>query len=265
MTTGIVGGDVGRQILAGLTAEGIGHDYVCAVGESRQTVTLVEPDATTVLLEPGPPVSAEVLDNLAAKVAAWSAHVPAVAITGSLPPGAPASYVARLVEDVRGASSAYVAVDASGDALRHAALAGPHLIKVNTDEYEQRVSHVRRNTAGRRASVRNAGCRRCGNALYHRRSAGSAHPLRTRSIRREDERRTTRLDGRRGRCVSCRFAICARRRGDALQEAARLASAAAAAAVLTVEAGFIEQAAVDAALERTELLDAADFFAEAQP
>jgi hypothetical protein len=35
--------------------------------------------------------------------------------------------------------------------------------------------------------------------------------------------------------------------------------------VLTVEAGFIDQEAVDAALERTELLNAADFFAEAHP
>ena len=60
------------------------------------------------------------------------------ASTGSLPPGAPAEYVARLVRAARGGirrawSPSTPRVRRSGSRP----LAGPHLIKVNVDEYER--------------------------------------------------------------------------------------------------------------------------------
>lgn len=264
LTTGIAAGETGKRILDGLTAEGIAHDYVIGGGESRQTVTLVAAGATTVLLEPGPPVAEASLACLEAKVATLAPSVAAVAIVGSLPPGAPAEYVAQLVLTAREASTAPIAVDTSGEALRLAALTGPHLIKVNVEEYE-------------RAFRRSA----------RHRSAVESHFL---SLTDRGLETLCLTDGPRGALVLSRrerFAVrteaadpistagagdaflagllFALHRGDDLTAAAQLASAAAAAALQTVGAGFIDATLVETALSRTRLLDAGAFFAEPRP
>jgi 1-phosphofructokinase len=56
-----------------------------------------------------------------------------VAGCGSLPPGVPEDFYARLVARVRGAGGA-VAVDTSGPALRAALASGPDLVKPNAEE-----------------------------------------------------------------------------------------------------------------------------------
>ncbi|MGH2562217.1 MAG: 1-phosphofructokinase family hexose kinase [Thermomicrobiales bacterium] len=264
ITTGIVAGETGHRILTGLATEGIAHDYVCTDGESRQTVTLLAAGATTVLLEPGPLVPETALDRLVEKVAMLALTVSGVAITGSLPSGAPGDTVARLVRAARTASSGPIAVDTSGEALRIAALAGPHLIKVNVEEYERAFGQPADDPAAVEAHVRSL----------------ADHGVEILCL----------TDGPRGALVLTaqeRFAVrteapdpvstagagdaflagllLALLRGDELTAAARLASAAAAAALRQVGAGFIEPADVDADLSRTRLLDARSFFAEPRP
>jgi tagatose 6-phosphate kinase len=264
MTTGIAGGDTGRRILAELAAEGIEHDYVLADGASRQTVTVVAGGTTTVLLEPGPPVAEAALDALAAKVESSSATACAVVVTGSLPPGVPSAYVARLVYAARAASAPLVAVDTSGKALQLAATAGPHLIKVNVDEFERAFR-----CSGRDLSPVER--------LFDTLANGGVETLcltdgaRGALVLSATERFVVRTDT--AKAVSTAGAgdaflaglLFALRRGDSLRDAARLASAAAAAALRTVGAGFIEPSAVEAALTRTQLLDYAVFFAEPRP
>jgi tagatose 6-phosphate kinase len=264
LTTGIAGGETGRRVLAGLTEEGIDHDFVSGEGETRQTVTVVTGGSTTVLLEPGPRVESAALDALEGKVTTWATEVPAVAIAGSLPPGAPEPYLARLVQRVRQGSPAFVALDASGGALRLAAQAGPHLIKVNVEEFERAFAQPARDRPGlegRFGSLLEASvetlCLTDGARGALVMTAADSFVVRTEA----------------GAPVSTAGAgdaflaglLFALRRGDGLREAARLASASSAAALAAIGAGFIEPAAVEAALARTRLLDVAAFFAERWP
>jgi 1-phosphofructokinase family hexose kinase len=258
LTTGIAAGQTGRQILDYLTAEGIGHDYVFAEGESRQTVTLSAKCQTTVLLEPGPLVSEEIIASLVAKVGALAQPAVAIAITGSLPAGAPAETVGRLVAATRGTSDAMVAVDTSGEALRLAVKAGPHVIKVNCQEYERAFGQPTDRLEDVEAHF----------------EALTTHGVETLCL----------TDGPRGALVlnrNDRFAVrtlapdplstagagdaflagflMTLLRGGTLQDAARFASAAGAAALRHVAAGFVEPADVDSALACTGLLEADAF------
>jgi tagatose 6-phosphate kinase len=261
LTTGIAAGQTGRQILDDLTVEGIGHDYVFAEGESRQTVTVSAESQTTVLLEPGPLVSEEAIASLVAKVAALALPAAAVAITGSLPAGAPVDTVGRLVAASRETSTAMVAVDTSGEALRLAALAGPHVIKVNREEYERAFGEPTDRLKDVEAHF----------------EVLTMHGVETLCL----------TDGPRGALVlnrNDRFAVrtpasdphstagagdaflagfvFALLHGRKLRDAARFASAVGAAALRHVAAGFVELADVDSALARTELLEG-DAFAGA--
>jgi tagatose 6-phosphate kinase len=258
LTTGVAAGQTGRQILDGLTVEGIGHDYVFAEGESRQTVTLSAECQTTVLLEPGPLVSEDVIASLMVKVGELAPAASAVAITGSLPAGAPAETVGRLVAATREASNAMVAVDTSGEALRLAAQAGPHFIKVNREEYERAFGEP----TDRLEDVEDHF------------KALAMHGVETICI----------TDGPRGALVlnhDDRFAVrtlapnpvstagagdaflagflLTLLRGGTLRDAARFASAAGAGTLRHVAAGFVQLADVDSALARTELLDGGAF------
>jgi tagatose 6-phosphate kinase len=246
LTTGIAGGETGRRILAGLSAEGIAHDYVIADGESRQTVTLNTPDATTVLLEPGPPVSETTLTALIAKVAALAAGSPIVAVVGSLPPGAPSDYIAQLILTIRSTSSALIAIDTSGEALERATLAGPNLIKVNVDEYERAF----RTSARDQSAVERHFCSLAERGLETLcltdgargalvLSAGDPFVIRT------DVTNPIATVGAGDAFLA--GLLSAPHRGDDLRAAAYLASAAAAAAVQSVGAGFIEPSVFEAA------------------
>lgn len=264
LTTGIAAGDTGRRILNRLTSEGIAHDYVLAEGESRQTVTLVSGGETTVLLEPGPLVSEAAIACLAEKVTALAPAVSAVAITGSLPPGAPAGSVAGFVAAARKAPGALVAVDTSGEALRLAALAGPHLIKVNRDEYERAFDQTARDLSAIEShfiSLADRGvetlCLTDGEHGALVLSTGGRFTVRTEA---SDPISTAGAGD--AFLAGLLFAL---HRGDGLSDAARHASAAAAAALRQIGAGFIEPAAADAALSRTRLLGADAFFAEQRP
>jgi 1-phosphofructokinase len=104
-------------------------------GSIRVNVSLVEADGTvTKVNEPGPALGAgdvEALLSAPEKVpdAAW------ILGCGSLPPGAPGDFYARLA--ALGSPDRRVAVDASGPALRAAASAGVALIKPNHAELEE--------------------------------------------------------------------------------------------------------------------------------
>jgi 1-phosphofructokinase len=105
-------------------------------GSIRVNVSLVEPDGTvTKVNEPGPrlePADVEAILAAAAAVpgAAW------VVGCGSLPPGAPTDFYARLAAASGGRR---VAVDTSGEALCGAVCAGVDLIKPNRAELEDLV------------------------------------------------------------------------------------------------------------------------------
>jgi 1-phosphofructokinase family hexose kinase len=105
---------------------------VSVPGSVRVNVSLVEPDGTvTKVNEPGPTLDTAGVEAILAAVASTP---PARWIVGcgSLPPGAPSDFYARLA--TLGSADRRVAVDSSGDALLGAVGAGVALVKPNASE-----------------------------------------------------------------------------------------------------------------------------------
>ncbi|MGH3950954.1 MAG: 1-phosphofructokinase [Pseudonocardiaceae bacterium] len=132
------GGYAGAELVALLDESGVPRSRVPVAGTVRTNLTVVEPDGTvTKLNEPGPVVSAVEVDALLTAVAdAVRSGVDWVAGCGSLPPGTPIDFYARLVDKAH-ARGARVVVDSSGPALAACLPAGPDLIKPNLDELSE--------------------------------------------------------------------------------------------------------------------------------
>jgi 1-phosphofructokinase len=112
---------------------------VPVAGAVRVNISLVEPDGTvTKINEPGPYLSGAETDRLLSCVAAAAARASWVVGCGSLPPGAPDDFYARLARLRTG--DRRVAIDASGAALR---LARPvDLLKPNHTELQDLVGET---------------------------------------------------------------------------------------------------------------------------
>jgi 1-phosphofructokinase len=105
-------------------------------GAIRVNLSIVEPDGTvTKVNEPGPTLSPEEADRLVDGVVGalpGDGDPDWVVGCGSLPPGVPEDFYARLVDRLRG--RVRTAVDADRGALRAAVRSRPHLIKPNLAE-----------------------------------------------------------------------------------------------------------------------------------
>jgi 1-phosphofructokinase len=128
------GGAEGVQLEALLAAEKVGLLPVHVCGAVRANVSLVEPDGTvTKLNEPGPTLSEEEQEALAATTLAASRPGGWVALCGSLPPGVRPDFYARLIARLR-ARGAKVALDTSEVSLELGLPARPNLVKPNREE-----------------------------------------------------------------------------------------------------------------------------------
>ncbi|TME13074.1 MAG: 1-phosphofructokinase family hexose kinase [Chloroflexi bacterium] len=113
-------------------------DAVTIAGRARVNVSLVEDDGTvTKVNEPGPELGTADVEAILERVTALAAGAEWVAGCGSLPPGAPPDFYARLA--ARLPARVNVAVDADGSALREAASARVALLKPNLTELEMLV------------------------------------------------------------------------------------------------------------------------------
>ena len=120
-----------------LLADAVPITAVPIKGAARVNVSLVEPDGTvTKVNEPGPQLGP---DDVEAILAAASAIAGSgwVVGCGSLPPGAPVDFYARLI--ALGSEDRRIAVDTSGEALGAAVCARAALIKPNTAELAELV------------------------------------------------------------------------------------------------------------------------------
>ena len=125
------GGPEGERLTAMLRQEGID---VCAVpvsGPTRSNVSVVEPDGTvTKINEPGGALVEDELDRIVDAVLSVADGADWVVACGSLPPGVPDGFYARLGRLV----PVRFAVDTSGPALAEAVGCGPALMKPNRGE-----------------------------------------------------------------------------------------------------------------------------------
>jgi 1-phosphofructokinase family hexose kinase len=130
-------GRLGGVAVDMLRAEGLTVAAVPVGGELRGTTVVIEADGrTTVVNEPGPPLTAAEWDDVVAAVRQAIGAGAVVAISGSVPPGVAEGAHETLIDLVheRGGT---VAVDVASTRLIEAAKAGADLVSPNLAEAEQ--------------------------------------------------------------------------------------------------------------------------------
>jgi 1-phosphofructokinase len=183
--TGFLGRDNAALFESFFAERGIADHFVRISGETRTGIKGGDPGTreTTDINFPGAASTAAELGELRERLMALAERDSWVVLTGSLPPGVPASFYRDLVGPLRAAGCRVVA-DASGEVLRHAVEAAPDVIKPNVHELaalDRRAARHRGRGAGRgpRAGRRWRGPRR----RLARRGGRRVHGARTRRDR----------------------------------------------------------------------------------
>ena len=135
---GFAGGAAGEQLERGLAAQGYATEFTLVAGETRTNTIIIDAATNRYVKanEAGPtlqPAELEAFfDQARARLSAGDTWI----LSGSLPPGAPADFYARLVRLVQ-AAGARALLDTSGEPLRRGAAAGPYLVKPNAGEAQE--------------------------------------------------------------------------------------------------------------------------------
>ena len=142
VATGLAGGRAGTLIVEELTSEGILNDFVRIREESRTSIAVLDPVASTAteINEWGPEVAADELDMLREKLAYLSQGAEFVVLAGSLPRGVDPDFYGQLVRELNRRQT-LVVLDADGEPLRLGAAAEPYLVSPNVAEAEGLVGH----------------------------------------------------------------------------------------------------------------------------
>ena len=134
-----LGGHTGAQFEALLKRAGIAAETWPLTGDTRTSFTVMEDGSGLPyrFVLPGPAVSpaeAEaILDRVDRIIARYTGYVVA---SGSLPPGMPTTFYARLASRTRALGGKFV-LDTHGEALRTAAMERPYLIRLNHLEAQE--------------------------------------------------------------------------------------------------------------------------------
>ena len=132
---GFLGGRAGELLQDGLQSLGIGTDFVWVPGETRTNVSIVTASHNHYIKvnEKGPLVDADKQKELLDKIDALARPGDWWVLAGSLPPGVPESYYARIVNILNG-HGAHAILDTSGESLRLGCAQKPYLVKPNAEE-----------------------------------------------------------------------------------------------------------------------------------
>jgi 1-phosphofructokinase family hexose kinase len=132
---GFVGGSTGSFIEHVLRDEGVPTDFVRIMGHTRTNICIQDADGSppTMLNEPGPPASKEAIHKLKEKVKEAAAKSYAVIFGGSIVPGIDKDIYHELIHVVD-AEGALAILDADGAPLIEGCAAIPFMIKPNVDE-----------------------------------------------------------------------------------------------------------------------------------
>lgn len=122
-----------------LAETGVPHRAVAIAGRVRANLTIADPAGVTTKINlAGAALSHGDVAALVAEVVHAAEGAAWLVLAGSLPPGAPVTFyrdLARAVRERWGAAAPRIAVDASGEALRHVLEAGAaDLVKPNDEE-----------------------------------------------------------------------------------------------------------------------------------
>ena len=137
LAMGFAGGATGEKLAAGLHGLGIATDLIRVAGETRTSIVITNRAGTEYVKvnEPGPTVSGVEVATFLGRVKAVAQPGDLWALCGSLPPGLPADFYAKLIGLLRD-RGARVLLDTSGEPLRLGIGARPYAIKPNLPEVE---------------------------------------------------------------------------------------------------------------------------------
>lgn len=135
--TGFAGGLAAEFLQSGLSRAGIEATFQQIAGETRTCTAIVElnKNRVTEVNEPGPAIQPAEVEAFLTLFRRLLADVELVALSGSLPPGLPTDFYARLIEVAHG-QNVPVSLDTSGAALRPGVEARPLLVKPNATEIQ---------------------------------------------------------------------------------------------------------------------------------
>jgi 1-phosphofructokinase family hexose kinase len=135
IAVGFLGGRAGLLLQDGLQSLGIGTDFVWVPGETRTNVSIVTPshDHYIKANEKGPLVDSIKQEELLVKIGASAKQGDWWVLAGSLPPGVPDDFYARIVRVLNG-QGANAILDTSGESLRLGCAERPYLVKPNAEE-----------------------------------------------------------------------------------------------------------------------------------
>jgi len=137
MWVGFLGGAAGEQCESGLSAFGVPLTVIRTESETRANLELVSADGkVTEILEPGGTVTEGEVERLLTTcrdLFAESERGTQVALSGSLPPGAPTDLYAELIR-LAHLYGCRTLLDTSGEALRQGLNAAPDFVKPNRNE-----------------------------------------------------------------------------------------------------------------------------------
>lgn len=144
MWVGFLGGLTGEECESGLSAFGVPLTVVRTQTETRANLEIISSDGSvTEILEPGGAVTEGEVERLFATcrdIFAEAERGTQVALSGSLPPGAPSNLYAELIR-IAHLYGCRVLLDTGGDALRHGLQAAPDFVKPNRDEAAEFVGY----------------------------------------------------------------------------------------------------------------------------
>lgn len=131
------GGHAGHMLVELLAAEGVATQAIAIAGDTRENVFIRE---TTTSRHyrfgmPGPTLSPVEVQRCFDAALAHASPTTILVVSGSLPPGVPADFPAKITAAAE-AKGATVVLDTSGEALQHAVKAGASLVKPNQRELE---------------------------------------------------------------------------------------------------------------------------------
>ncbi len=135
LATGYLGGHNGDFVRESMRTEGIKHDMVQTVGESRVCIAILDPvtKTQTELNEVGPAISQEEVDRLRLKFESLVPGMEYAILSGSAPPGVPESMYKELIEIAKHYGVPSV-LDTSGQSLVQGLTAVPLMTKPNVHE-----------------------------------------------------------------------------------------------------------------------------------
>lgn len=141
MTAGFLGGYTGQFIENCMQELQAQCCFTKVAGETRSSINVIAEDGyVTEILEPGPTITAQELEQFVMDYKKAVAECELVVMSGSVAKGIPADIYGQLIAIGKEAGKRCI-LDTSGEALLHGIEAAPYMIKPNQKELEYLVGH----------------------------------------------------------------------------------------------------------------------------